>query len=90
MALRLLCESAAKDKNSKMGNYLKKYFPIAKKELDQNIKTTLSTQNVTESSIVQLLQTGAHNYDSSSNLEQTIAMSIIIGEILSLTHSKTI
>lgn len=88
MALRLLCESAATDKNSKWGNYLKKYFPEAKKNLDKDIKTTLSNQNVSEESIVQLLQTGAHKYQSSANFDQTIAMSIIIGEILAITHSK--
>lgn len=88
MALRLLCESAAKDRNAQFGNYLKKYFPQAKKNLDKDIRTTLSNQNVTEDSIVQLLQTGAHKYQSSANFDQTIAMSIIIGEILAITHSK--
>ncbi len=89
MALRLLCESAAKDKNSKLDNYLKNNFDNAKKNLDQDIKTTLSNQNVTKSSLVQLLHTGAHRYQSSGNIDQTIAMSIIIGEILTITHSKT-
>jgi len=56
--------------------------------LSQNDRTTLSNQNVTKASIVQLLQTGAHNYQSSSNLEQTIALSIIIGSIISLSHGK--
>lgn len=88
MALRLLCESAAKDNNSKFGKYLKQYFSQAKKNLSSDIRTTLSNQNVSEDSIVQLLQTGAHNYQSSANFDQTIAMSIIIGEILSITHSK--
>ena len=89
MALRLLCESAAKDKNSKMDTYLSKYFDDAKKALDQDVKTTLSNNNVSKTSIVQLLHTGAHRYQSSGNMDQTIAMSIIIGQILSITHSKT-
>ncbi|WP_297338432.1 hypothetical protein [Algoriphagus sp.] len=89
MSLRLLCETAAKeDNNKKFENYLKGHFPIAKKDLDKDIKTTLSNHNVNENSIVQLLHTGAHNYQSSNNIEQTIAMSIIIGSILTISHGK--
>ena len=89
MSLRLLCETAAKEDNNKnLENYLKGNFDNAKKILDQDIKTTLSTQNVNEDSIVQLLHTGAHNYQSSNNMEQTIALSIIIGSILTITHGK--
>ncbi|MCF8057264.1 MAG: hypothetical protein K9K37_11585 [Desulfocapsa sp.] len=89
MSLRLLCEKAAKDSNDmKLDNYLKKYFTEAKDRLDQDGKTTLSTQNITETSIVQLLHIGAHNYASAKNLEQTMALSIIVGEILTVTHGK--
>lgn len=89
MSLRLLCETAAKeDNNKKLENYLKGHFPTAKKDLDKDIKTTLSNHNVNENSIVQLLHTGAHNYQSSNNIEQTIAMSIIIGSILTISHGK--
>lgn len=89
MSLRLLCETAAKeDNNKKFENYLKGHFSTAKKDLDKDIKTTLSNHNVNENSIVQLLHTGAHNYQSSNNLEQTIAMSIIIGSILTISHGK--
>jgi hypothetical protein len=89
MSLRLLCETAAKeDNNKKFENYLKGHFPTAKKDLDKDIKTTLSNHNVNENSIVQLLHTGAHNYQSSNNIEQTIAMSIIIGSILTISHGK--
>ncbi len=89
MSLRLLCETAAKDcNNTKLENYLKKNFKEAKNKLDQDSKTTLSTQNISESSIIQLLHTGAHSYTSSQNLDQTIALSMIIGEILSITHGK--
>ena len=86
MSLRLLCETAAGKK--KMVDYLKDNFEAAKKMLDQDTRTTLSNQNVTNVSITQLLHTGAHNYQSSNNLEQTIAMSIIIGNILTNTHGK--
>lgn len=88
MSLRLLCETAAKDRNSKLENYIKNHFDQAKSTLDKDVKTTLANQNVKEESLVQLLHTGAHNYESSSNMEQTIAMSIIIGSILTLTHGK--
>ena len=88
MSLRLLCESAAKDKNSKLDSYIKNHFANAKSKLDQNIKTTLANQNVKEETLVQLLHTGAHNYNSSNNIEQTIAISIMVGAIITLTHGK--
>lgn len=89
MSLRLLCETAAKETNNKqMDAYLKANFDHAKKTLDQDIKTTLSAQNVSQSSIVQLLHTGTHDYQSSKNMEQTIALSIIIGSMLTITHGQ--
>ena len=88
MALRLLCETAAKDKNMKFDTYLKRNFNDAKQTLNQDIKTTLANQNVTEKSIIQLLHTGAHSYGSSNNMEQTIALSIIIGAAITITHGK--
>lgn len=88
MSLRLLCETAANNCKKKFDDYLKDNFDVAKKELDQDIKTLLSNQNVKKESIVQLLHTGAHNYQSTANVEQTIAISIIIGSIITLTHGK--
>jgi hypothetical protein len=88
MSLRLLAETAAKDKKKNLNEYLKSNFENAKKTLDQNIKTTLANQNVNDGSIVQLLHTGAHNYQTANNMEQTIAVSIIIGAILTITHGK--
>ena len=89
MSLRLLCETASKDcNNMKLDNYLKKYFKIAKKNIGKDERTTLSNQNITETSIIQLLHTGAHNYSSSKNIEQTLALSLIVGEILTETHGK--
>lgn len=89
MSLRLLVETAAKEDNNKgLDKYINTHFANAKKGLDQDIKTTLSNQNVSEKSIVQLLHTGAHNYQSSNNIEQTIALSIIIGSIVSISHGK--
>jgi len=88
MALRLLCETAANDNGYTLDNYLKVNFQNAKKNLDQDTKTTLSTQNVNEGTIIQLLHIGAHNYQAGNNLDQTIAVSIIVGEILTITHGR--
>lgn len=88
MSLRLLCETAAKENNRKIEDYLKDNFDEAKKTLDQDIKTTLSGQNVSKETIMQLLHTGAHNYQSTSNVEQTIAVSIAVGAILAVTYGK--
>ena len=88
MALRLLCETAANDNGQSLDQYLKANFKKAKKNLDQDAKTTLSTQNVSEKTITQLLHIGAHNYQASNNLEQTIAVSVIVGEILTITHGR--
>lgn len=88
MSLRLLCEIAAKESDLDLSSYLKSHFASAKNEVDKDVKTTFANQNITENSIVQLLHTGAHTYQSSNNLEQTIALSVIIGSILTLSHGK--
>lgn len=89
MALRLLVETAAKNNSfTKIDEYIKNYFTNAKSLLTQDQKTQLHTQNVTESSLVSLLQGGAHNYESSKNLDQTLAMSLVIGKVLMLSHGK--
>lgn len=89
MSLRLLCETAAKEKNyKKFENYLTKNYAEAKMLLDQDAKTTISNQGIDDKKIVQLLHTGAHSYRSSSNIDQTVALSIIIGKILTITHGK--
>ncbi len=88
MALRLLCEAAAKECKQELSPYVKSRFQRAKDALDQNIKTTLSNNNVTDTSIVQLLHTGAHNYAASANMEQTLALSIMVGAILTDSHGK--
>lgn len=88
MSLRLLCETAATNYKKKLEDYLKDNFDAAKSELDQDIKTMLANQNVKKESILQLLHTGAHNYQSTSNMEQTIAISIIVGSILTNTYGK--
>lgn len=85
MSLRLIVESAT---DKKIDNYVNSNFDNGKKILSADEKTTLSNNNVTQSSLIKLLQNGAHKYSASSNIEQTIAMSIIIGAMLEITHSK--
>ena len=86
--MRLLAEAAASDQKTVLGSYLKTHFNNAKAKLDSDTKTTLSTQNVSENSIEQLLHIGAHNYSAANNLEQTIAVSIILGKILEISHGR--
>jgi hypothetical protein len=88
MALRLLVESAAKDNNLKLNNYTKQYFGEAKKLLSQDKKTQLHTQNVSEERLDSLLHIGAHNYEEANNFDQTVAMSLLIGKMLILSHGK--
>ena len=100
MSLRLLVESASKKNlgiplaqksispcNTK--SYIKDNFDLAKKELGDDGKTTLRNHSVdSPSRLIGLLNTGAHDYSASSSIEQTVAMSLIIGEMLKITHSK--
>lgn len=88
MSLRLITETAADEIELSLDDYLKNNFDSAKKELNAEIKTTLFTQNVTKESIIPLLHLGAHNYELASNFEQTLAISIIIGKILTKTHGQ--
>ena len=89
MALRLLCETAKSSRKSDdIKKYIDKYFDDAKKLLNQDMKTFLSNQNVKKETLPQLLHTGAHNYCSSQNYEQTLAISIILGAMLNLSHGK--
>lgn len=88
MSLRMLAETAANDMNRDLRDYLLDNFEGAKRTLDQNEKTTLSNQNVVRDSIVKLFQTGAHDYHNSKNEEQALALSIILGAMLTLSHGK--
>ncbi len=88
ISMRLLSEAAASDQKCSLDDLIKSNFKNAKSKLDPDSKTTLSTQNVSEGSLVQLLHVGAHKYKAANNLDQTIAVSIIIGEILTITHGR--
>jgi hypothetical protein len=88
MALRLLIDSAQGEQTKDIKEYIKANFSDAKSKLTQDQKTTLSNQNVNGSTLTALLHTSAHNYSNSSNMEQTIAISIVIGEMLKSTHGN--
>ena len=98
MALRLLCETAWKElKMHNLEEYLKKYFDVAKARLDKPEKTLLS-KNIsdedpkpleTHKQLLSWLQDSAHTYDeSTSNYKQTVAISVLVGAILSCSHGK--
>ena len=88
MALRLIVEAAAKDSdsNNTIDSYVKTYFGNAKSKLSQDMKTYLHENNVTETSLTGLLNTGAHNYKAALSIDTAKAMSVIIGEMLELSH----
>lgn len=89
MSLRLLCETAAHDlKYDKLDDYIKKYYPLAKKKLSTDVKTFLNEQNVLQETLPQLFHTGAHNYQSSVSAEKAMAISIILGAMLKESHGK--
>lgn len=90
MSLRLLCETAAKNIGKQSDKYIALYFEEAKKTLSQDFKTLLSVHNISSSSLVQLLHIGAHNYTASQNYDQTIAISIILGAMLNLSHRRQV
>lgn len=88
MSLRMLAETAAKDLKKDLKDYLTEHFDLAKKSLNQDAKTTLSNQSVSKDSIVKLFHTGAHDYHNSKNEEQALALSIILGAMLTISHGK--
>lgn len=88
MSLRLLVESATSE-TEKIADYINSNFVEAKKDLTQDQKTTLANNSINSAgNLIQLLQSGAHSYANSANFEQTTAISIIIGAMLNITHSK--
>lgn len=88
MALRFLAETAADDGGKDLHIYINERFERAKKNLNQDAKTSLSNQSVSKETIVKLLHTGAHDYTNSKNEEQALAMSVILGAILIISHGK--
>ncbi len=90
MSLRLLCETAAKDKNVGLDKYVNSNFGEAKKllNMDKDSLTSLASYNINKDSIMQQLHIGAHNYSTTRNIDQTLALSTIVGAMISITHGK--
>ncbi len=96
MGLRLLAEAAGKDKDSKdkkpndcMKGYVQKHFEDAKNRLTHDEQKTLHIQNIhTSKECIDLLQASAHSYTANNNYEQTIALSLLIGKMLEISHGK--
>ena len=89
MGLRLICEQAANDKGKKSVQFVNAYFDPAKAKLNKDEKTTLSSQGIIKEKIAELLNAGAHGYTATNNMEQTVALSLLIGKILEITHAKS-
>lgn len=92
MGLRLIVESASIQNEKGCGDiakYVNNNYDDAKRSLSQDNKTLLSSQSINNSQdLIKLLQSGGHDYTASARIEQTIAMSIIVKEMLKITHSK--
>lgn len=88
MSLRLLAETASREAYKDLKDYLTDNFDQAKGTLSKDAKTSLSNQSVSKGTTVKLFHTGAHDYTNSRNEEQALAMSIILGAILTVSHGK--
>ena len=88
MSLRLLVETASQEINISIDKYVETHFEDAKAQLTKDEKTSLSSNNVTKNSLVQLLNIGAHNYSDSLSYDKAYAMSTIIGRMLSISHKR--
>ena len=94
MGLRLLAETATaedvgEEKTPHLSMYAKKYAAKAKKNLRNRADGHyLDTQAVTPDSMIKMLQSGAHGYTSTNNREQAIALSILLGQMLILSHGR--
>lgn len=93
MGLRLLIDTAAMERCSGLDRYVGEYAGEAKKRLRQaansaDLVTFMRNQAVSPENLLRLLQNGAHAYTSTGNKEQALAMSILIGEMLSISHGR--
>ncbi len=93
MGLRLLIDTAAMERCGGLDRYVGEYAREAKKRLRQaansaDLVTFMRNQAVSPENLLRLLQNGAHAYTSTGNKEQALAMSILIGEMLSISHGR--
>lgn len=89
-SLRLLVERASGNSTTNgVRDYVDTNFAVAKKELTKDEKNFLSLHHIKEATdLKSLLECGGHGYSASKDMQQTIAMSTIIGKMLMMTHSK--
>ena len=91
MSLRLLCEAMANVVNTKdLAVYVRENYPSAKNALSQEAKTFLRSRSVSDENFVGLLQTAGHNYKGMADYPQTVAISLIIGEMLKDHFAKNV
>ena len=81
------------EKEKLVESYVEKYAGDVKKRLRRrsnatDITTFLSNNSVSPDKLTQLLQQGAHAYTSTNNVQQAKAISIMLGEMLTLSHGK--
>ena len=89
LSLRLAVENACEEsEETTLDKYIKKNFDLAKKGLSKEEKTFLNINNVEKDGLTKLLHVGAHNYKAAQNKDQTLAISLIVGQILTVTHGK--
>lgn len=87
MSLRLLVETAASEENLDIKGYVNAHYSEVKGQLNKDEKTTLSNLISSESGkIIQLLQSGAHNYESACNFDQTKILSVLVAKMLKISH----
>lgn len=89
MAMRLIVDTARSDfQLDKIDDYVNQFFRKGKKCLSTDEKTLLHAHNVNESTLVNLLHIGAHSYSNARNFDQTIAISLIVGQMLQASHGR--
>lgn len=94
--LRLLVEAAAReysDAKNPIDAYVTRYEDKARalirsKSDGDNIATFLQTNGVEKGKLVSLLNVGAHVYTSSCSEDQALAMSLLIGSMISVSHGR--
>ncbi len=101
MALRLICEIAAKEieavkvingEGKLLNRYLEKYHVKTRKTLSEEQINILNGANIKidihADDIACFLHKGAHGKPSAKFSDQTIALSVIVGKILEESHGK--
>lgn len=88
--LRLMVESVSGNSTSDYSGFVDKYFNRAKNNLKNkgnDLVTTLANFQVSKGEdLKKLLNNGGHNYEASAAMEQTLAMSLIVGEMVAIAQ----